>query len=192
VTAAATAIVLHGARGGPDTHWFAWLHAELGARGVAVIRPRLPTPDGQSLATWLAAFDAAATDARPDRTVLVGHSLGAAFAIRVVERSPVAFAGLCLAAPFWGALGLSDYDGINASFFARPLDGAGVRTRAGPVRRCWAGDDDPYVPLHRSREVAATIGGDLDVVADGGHLGSEAGFVAFPAIRDAVMAAFGE
>jgi uncharacterized protein len=55
-------------------------------------------------------------------TVFVGHSLGAAFALRLVERSVEPIAGLFLAVAFVGALGLPDCDQINASFFATQFD----------------------------------------------------------------------
>ncbi len=183
-------IVAHGAHGAPDTNWFPWLHAELSHHGIEVVRPRLPTPQGQSLAAWFEAFDAATASLPPARTVLVGHSLGAAMALRVVERAAAPFGGLFLAAGFVGALGLPDYDPINASFFARPFDWPGIRERMGTCR-CWAGDDDPYVPLARSQAMADDLHAPLEVIAGGGHLNDETGFTRFPQLRDAVLAAAG-
>ncbi len=181
-------IVLHGAHGGPDTNWFPWLHAELAAAGIEVLRPRFPTPQGQSLASWLTAYDRAVNTLPSAPTILVGHSLGVAFALRVVERAAEPFAGLLLAAGFIGALGLPDYDPINQSFFAVPFDWAGIRERKGRACRCWAGDDDPYVPLPRSRGVADHLNAPLEVLHGGGHLNSETGCNAFPQLRDAILA----
>ena len=96
-------VVLHGAHGGPDTNWFPWLHGALEAQGLEVVRPRLPTPQGQSLTAWLDAYDRAAADFPMVSTVLVGHSLGAAFALRLVERAAKPVSGLFLAAGFIGA-----------------------------------------------------------------------------------------
>ena len=180
-------VVLHGAHGGPDTNWFPWLHDALEAQGLEVIRPRLPTPQGQFLTAWLDAYDRLVGPLPPAATALVGHSLGAAFALRLVERAAEPVAGLFLAAGFMGALGLSDYDPINASFFAAPFDWAGIRARRGHACRCWAGDDDPYVPLARSQDVADRLGVELEVVHGGGHLNAETGFTAFPQLRDALL-----
>ena len=180
-------VVLHGAQGSPDTNWFPWLHAELEAQGITVVRPRLPTPRGQSFAAWLDAYDRKVGSLPPSATVLVGHSLGAAFALRLVERAAGPIAGLFLAAGFIGALGLPEYDSINASFFITPFDWTGIRARRGHACRCWAGDDDPYVPLIRSREMADRLGVKLDVVPGGGHLNAETGFNTFPQLRDAVL-----
>ena len=181
-------IVLHGAHGGPDTNWFPWLHAALEAERVAVLRPRLPTPQGQSISSWFDAYDRVVRPLPPLPTVLVGHSLGAAFALRLVERAVEPVGGLLLAAGFIGALGLPDYDAINGSFFAEPFDWAGIRARKGRLCRCWAGGNDPYVPLARSQAVADRLNAPLEVVPDGGHLNGETGFVAFPRLRDVILA----
>jgi predicted alpha/beta hydrolase family esterase len=106
-------IVLHVARGGPDTNWSPWLHAKLENQGVEVAPPRLPTPQGQSLEAWFEAYDRAVASLLPAPTILVGHSLGAAMmALRLVERAAAPFSGLFLAAGFIDALGLPDYDSI--------------------------------------------------------------------------------
>ena len=180
-------VVLHGAHGDPDTNWFPWLRSALEAQGVEVIRPRLPTPQGQSLTAWLNAYDRAVRPLPSAATALVGHSLGAAFALRLVERATKPVMGLFLAAGFAGALGLPDYDPINASFFATPFDWTGIRTRKGRACRCWAGDDDPYVPLARSQDVADRLGAELEIIRGGGHLNAETGFTVFPQLRDALL-----
>lgn len=182
-------IVLHGARGGPDMNWFPWLHAELHAEGINVVRPRLPTPEGQSLEAWLNAYDLAVASLPSAPTILVGHSLGAALALRLVERAAEPVDGLFLVGGFVGVLGLPDYDDINRTFFAGPFDWAGIRERKGTAGRCWAGDDDPYVPLSRSQDVADRLGTALEVLPGGGHINSEAGFDTFPPVRDAILEA---
>jgi len=180
-------IVLHGAHGGPDTNWFPWLHEALTADGIEVLRPRFPTPQGQSLKAWLDTYDAAVGALPSAPTILVGHSLGAALALRLVESAAAPFEGLFLAAGFIGALGLPDYDPINQSFFAAPFDWAGIRARKGRACRCWAGDDEPYVPLSRSQEIADCLEAPLEIVPGGGHLNRETGFNAFPQLRDAIL-----
>jgi serine hydrolase len=185
--AALRVIVLHGTHGAPDTNWFPWLHAVLNAEGIEVLRPRFPTPQGQSLEAWLNTYDLAVKSLPLAPTILVGHSLGAAFALRLIERAAQPVDGLFLAAGFIGALGLSDYDTLNHSFFAGPFDWAGIRERKGSVGRCWAGDNDPYVPLSRSQEVADCLKIPLETVPGGGHLNSETAFNAFPQLRDAIV-----
>jgi predicted alpha/beta hydrolase family esterase len=180
-------IILHGAQGGPETNWFPWLHATLEAEGIEVVRPHFPTPEGQSLPAWLDAYDLAVKPLPAASIVLVGHSLGAAFALRVLERRAGPVAGLFLAAGFLGALGLPDYDMINRSFFDAPFDWPAIRARKGRVFRCWAGENDPYVPMFRSQEMATCLEAPLDIVPRGAHLSSETGFTVFPQMRDAIL-----
>jgi predicted alpha/beta hydrolase family esterase len=181
-------VVLHGALGGPDTNWFPWLRRLLEADGIDVVCPRFPTPDGQSLSAWLDAYDRAVNSLPFAPTVLVGHSLGAAFALRLIERAVEPVAGVFLAAGFVGALGLPDYDTINHSFFATAFDWPAIRRRKGRVVRCWAGENDPYVPLSRLQDMAIRLAAPLEIVAGGGHLTGESGFTTFPQMRDAILA----
>lgn len=181
-------IVLHGAHGGPDTNWFPWLHTALNVEGIEVLRPRFPTPQGQSLTAWLQHYDLVVEALPVMPTILVGHSLGAAMALRLVERSDEPFAGLFLAAGFISSLGFPDYDLINQSFFAAPFDWVAIRERKGNTCRCWAGDDDPYVPVSCSQDVADYLQAPLEIVAGGGHLSDETGFNIFPQLRDAILA----
>ncbi len=181
-------VIVHGAHGGPETNWFPWLHVALESEGIEVVRPRFPTPAGQSLSAWFEAFDIAVKSLNSCPTILVGHSLGAAFALRLIERATEPVAGVFLAAGFVGALGLADYDPINQSFFDSPFDWPAIRERKGRVCGCWAGDNDPYVPLSRSRDVANSLDAPLEIVAGGGHLNGETNFITFPQIRDAILA----
>ena len=182
-------IILHGARGGPDTNWFPWLQTALEAEGIEVLRPRFPTPEGQSLPAWLRIYDSAVEALPPAPTILVGHSLGCAFTLRVIERRKSPLAGVFLAAGFIGALNLADYDTINRSFFATHFDWPAIRARKGPASHCWAGADDPYFPPSRSQEIATGLDAPLDIIPGGGHLNDESNFKTFPQMRDAILAA---
>ena len=118
-------------------------------------------------------------------TLLVAHSLGVAFTLHLAACAGAAdpYRGVLLAAGFWGALELPDYDPINASFFVS-LDWASARSGCGTGIACYAGDNDPYVPLVRSREVADRLGAPLRVIAGGGHLNAESGMTSFPELAE--------
>jgi predicted alpha/beta hydrolase family esterase len=175
-------VILHGAYGRPDSNWFPWLAERVRAAGHEALLPRFPTPQGQSLEAWLDAYDRQVDDAASrSRTVLVAHSLGVAFALRLAGRTGTAdpYRGAFLAAGFWGALDLPDYDPINAPFFA-PLDWQAVRAGCGADVACYAADDDPYVPLQFSREIAERLGAPLQIIHGGRHLNAETGMTTFP------------
>ena len=175
-------VILHGAYGRPDSNWFPWLADRVQAAGHEALLPRFPTPQGQSPEAWLDAYSQQVDNAVPrSRTVLVAHSLGVAFALHLAARAGAAepYRGTFLAAGFWGALGLPDYDPINAPFFA-PLDWQAVRAGCGANLACYAGDDDPYVPLRFSREIAERLGAPLRIIPGGKHLNAETGMTTFP------------
>ncbi|KMK69074.1 alpha/beta hydrolase [Puniceibacterium sp. IMCC21224] len=183
-------IIVHGAHGGRDTNWFPWLDDTLTREGIEVLRPQFPTPAGQSLKAWFDVYDAAVTPL-PDRpTMLVGHSLGVAFCLRVAERSASGFEGLCLAAGFIGALDLPDYDAINRTFFETPFDWPRILQNTNKTIHCWASDNDPYVPLPRSRCISEALNSELQIVRGGGHLGSESSFFIFPQVSRVILDRF--
>ncbi len=187
-------VILHGAYGRPDSNWFPWLAEHVHAAGHEALLPRFPTPQGQSPETWLDAYRRQVDDAVPrSRTILVAHSLGVAFALRLAAHAGAAdpYRGAFVAAGFWGALGLPDYDPINAPFFV-PLDWDAARAGCGTGVVCYAGDDDPYVPLRFSREIAERLGAPLRTIPGGKHLNAENGMTAFPELAtdlDALLAA---
>jgi predicted alpha/beta hydrolase family esterase len=105
--------------------------------------------------------------------------MGAGFTLRLLEESEQRVAGTFLVAGFIGALGLPDYDPINATFFASPFGWHKIRQNAGRVY-VYAGDNDPYVPVERSNEIAHHLASTLQVIPGGGHLNAETDFVTFP------------
>lgn len=175
-------VILHGAYGRPDSNWFPWLAERVEAAGHEALLPRFPTPQDQSPEAWLDAYDRQVNDAvLRSSTVLVAHSLGVAFALRLAARAGPTdpYCSAFLAAGFWGALGLPDYDPINSPFFA-PLDWESTRAGCGAGVECYAGDDDPYVPLRFSREIAQRLGVPLRIIPRGKHLNAENGMTTFP------------
>ena len=178
-------VIIHGAYGRPDSNWFPLLAERIEAAGHEALLPRFPTPESQSPKTWLEAYDRQVNDTVPrSRTILVAHSLGVAFALRLAARAGATdpYSSALLAAGFWGALGLPDYDPINASFFT-PLDWNAARAGCGSWVQCYAGDDDPYVPLRFSREIAARLESPLQVIPGGKHLNAENGMTMFPLLE---------
>ena len=171
-------VIIHGSYGNPMENWFPWLAEQVQTYDHSVTIPTLPTPVGQSIDTWKQAFREQVGSLTANM-LLVGHSMGVGFALRLLEESGQRVAGTFLAAGFIGTLGLPDYDPINATFFARPFDWHKIRQNAGRVY-VYAGDDDPYVPVERTDEIARQLVSPLRVIAGGGHLNAETDFVTFP------------
>jgi len=93
-----TYVILHGFQGRPDAPRYLHWKAELERQGHRVVAPALPNPDTPSENEQVAAALAAAE--YDENTVLFGHSLGCAVAMKVVEKLKKPIARLVLAGGF--------------------------------------------------------------------------------------------
>src|ERR1700690_1423405 len=80
-----TVFIFHGTGGYPEENWVPWLKEKIEAAGHTAIVPQFPTPDGQSLKSWLAVFDRY-KDQVNEETIFVAHSLGCIFLLRLLEK----------------------------------------------------------------------------------------------------------
>jgi hypothetical protein len=82
---ASSIFIFHGTGGHPKENWFAWLQGKLEGNVHNVIVPQFPTPEGQSLEAWLKVLEPYRESIDQD-TILIGHSLGGIFLLRLLER----------------------------------------------------------------------------------------------------------
>lgn len=82
-------VLIHGYNSGPDQNFHPWLAAQLKEQGFEVIAPKLPL-EGEPDA--LACIDALVTAVGrlDEKTIIVGHSLGAVLALRYLEAAEAA------------------------------------------------------------------------------------------------------
>jgi predicted alpha/beta hydrolase family esterase len=175
------AVIVHGAFGSPSENWFPWLGTRLRGLGIETYCPTFPTPEGQTLDGWRRVF-ADEVGSLTNDMVLIGHSLGPAFILDLLNQSNEPVAATYMVSAFLGLLGLPEFDAVNQQFVCRDdLDWDSIRSRAG-VCRLYAGEHDPYVPTGRAVELAEKLSADLLLVSGGGHLNTSAGFTEFPAL----------
>ncbi len=171
-------IVVHGEKGSPDEGWCPWLRQMLEMREIEGIFPSLPTSEPFTLADWSSAFSAA-VGTLGERDILIGHSLGAAFVLRVLEQSPIFFRAAVLVSPFSRAPEGMSGGASHSSFIAAPFRWSRIRKAARQVF-VFAGDNDLEVPLPYSEDVAGALSVPTQVVPGGGHLDGPSGFREFP------------
>ena len=180
-----TYIIIHGTKGSPSINWFPWLATQLRKRGARVLIPQMPTPTGQTLENWFGSFQV--RSGRIDQqTCIIGHSLGATFLLRYLERCKAPVCCSIFVAGLIGPIGIPEYDELNRTFVNAPYDWGTIRRNAGQVM-CFAGDKDPYVPLHQPREIAEKLGAALQIIPGGGHLNSETGYESFDELLHALV-----
>ena len=171
--------LIHGAYGNPDENWFPWLRNRILERERhewKVIIPHFPTPQDQSLASWRKVF-AKYEPLITTEDIFVGHSLGPAFILDLLQRINISVKAVFLIAPFVSSLGNPAFDSVNKTFYQN-FDWKKIRGHS-KLFKVYYSDNDPYVPAKRSREVAQRLGVKPILVKKAGHFNAAAGYTLF-------------
>lgn len=171
--------ILHGTEGTPQSNWFPWLKNILEEKRIEVTVPEFQTPENQSFDSWRKTFvsDVGKWDEKNKR-ILIGHSCGSTFALRILEEGWLPITATFLVSGFVGPIDNEKYDKLNKTFFEKPFHWQAVKKNAGRSF-VYHGTDDPYVPLHHGETIAEGLGVDLTKIPGGKHLNAEAGFTKF-------------
>lgn len=172
------AVIIHGTKGSSQGNWFPDVASRLTKLDYQASVPQFPTPDGQELNNWVSYFEDTVGEL-DHSSILIGHSIGAAFILRLLERLKQPVLAAVLVAGFTSELGFPEYDQLNTTFISEPFNWQKIRANASHFI-CISGDNDPYVPAQQGRELAACLGVKPLVINGGGHLNAEFGFITFP------------
>ncbi|XP_073413547.1 serine hydrolase RBBP9 isoform X2 [Dendrobates tinctorius] len=97
-------------------------------------------------------------------TILIGHSSGAAAAMRFAETHPV-FA-IILVAAYTSDLG--DENETESGYFSRPWQWEKIKSNCHHIIQ-FGSTDDPFLPWHEQQTVADNLGAELHKYTDRGH-----------------------
>jgi predicted alpha/beta hydrolase family esterase len=179
------AIIIHGTEGYPEENWFPWLKNELEQRDYDVTVPQFPSPPGvpAKISEWFDVLNKYKNKIN-DTTLLIGHSLGGVFTLRVLEKldSPVAEAFL-VGAPI-GKKPILNYD-RDVAFSGFDFNWGKIRQNAKRFV-VFQSDDDPYVGLENGKKLAENLGVELHFVSNAGHFNAKAGYTKFPEILEEI------
>src|SRR3989344_5336041 len=156
-------IIIHGVYSNPEDNWFPWLKKQLEGQGYEVAVPKMPTPLDQSLESWLRVFSNCEGKIN-EETVLIGHSLGAAFILNYLEKTGKKIKAAILVSGFHRLLG-SQYDEINRTFIAKEFNWEKIKSSCGRFF-LFAGDNDEYISLEVSNELAKNLSAEMNIVHD--------------------------
>ncbi len=177
--------VFHGAYGSPEENWIPWLRKEIEGRGHQVFVPRFPTPEKQNLENWKQVFIKIKGEV-DEESVFVGHSLGAVFALRVIEKLDKPVKACFLVAGFTGDLGIEEFDSINHSFTDKKFNWEKIKSNC---RRfvVFYSDNDQYVPMEKGKELARRLSAETALVKNAGHFNKESRFTEFPQLLEKIQ-----
>ena len=172
--------IIHGAFGHPQENWFPRLKKELEKIGCRVFVPKFPTPEGQSLENWLNIFKDYEKYV-DENTIFVAHSIGPAFVLHMLEKYKVKAAFLV-----GGAIAnSSEVDDINKSFFEKPFNWKKIKENCKNIFVIGS-DNDPYIPLEKTYELAEKLGVKPIIIPDAGHFNEKAGYTKFPFLLEKI------
>ena len=176
--------IFHGTGGYPEENWFPWLKEELEKFNCKVVVPKFPTPENQSLRNWL--------DILKDYNkfynkgaILVGHSLGGAFLLRVLEQSNIEIkASFIVAAPI-GISPIKNYESDRLFLGNFNFDWKKIRSNCRNFF-VFHSDNDQFVSLGNGKELAKKLNADLIVIPNSGHFNKSAGYTKFNVLLEKI------
>jgi len=173
--------IFHGTAGSPEGNWFPWLKGELEKRDCKVTVPRFPTPNGQSLDSWLTILDKYKQQINKN-TIFIGHSLGGLFLLRVLERLPQPVYAAFFVAASIGVRPILYYES-DEKFSGFTFNWQEIRKKARHFA-VYHSNNDPYVSLANGEGLAKHLGVPLTLIPDAGHLNAESGYTKFPRLLE--------
>ena len=182
-----TVFIFHGTEGYPEENWFPWMKDELEKRHCSVFVPQLPSPPiiPAKISEW---FDVLETYKAhlSSQTIIIGHSLGGKFLLRLLEKLEQPIRASCFIATPIGIPPIANNERDNA-FTGNDFDWPVIRRNAG---RCmvYQSDNDPYVGIENGRELARHLGVGLSFIQGAGHFNTKAGYTKFENLRDKIVA----
>lgn len=170
-------LIFHGTGGNPQGNWFPWLKGELEKKDCQVFIPQFPDPrEGHNLADWLEVLKQYKQHINED-TILIGHSLGGLFLLRVLERLDHQVEAAYLVSASVGIRPIKFYDS-DEKFSGFDFDWSKIK-RGAKHFTVYHSDNDPYVSLENGEELAKQLGVDLTFIPNAGHINAESGYIKF-------------
>ncbi|MES3032121.1 MAG: alpha/beta fold hydrolase [Patescibacteria group bacterium] len=175
------AFIFHGTEGHPQDNWFPWLKEKLEAQGCKVFVPQFSSPEGvpAKISEWFDILKSYEKEIN-ENTILIGHSLGGMFALKVLEQLKHSIKSAFFVGTPIGVKPILNYDRDN-SFSGFDFNWKVIKSRAKNFT-VYQSDNDPYVSLDNGKKLAENLGVELTFIPNAGHFNKRAGYLTFPAL----------
>mgnify|MGYP001566021351 FL=1 len=193
--------LIHGWDGRPENHWIPYLSLDLKANGFEVNAPQMPNAGEPKVKEWLSFLKDYV--GKPDNdTYFIGHSLGCITVARYLESlsgTPSAFGispskeverkkekskvgGCVFVAGFSGRINVPEIK----EFYELPFDAEKAKTHCDKFVMIFS-DNDRYVPMEKSLEMARELGAKTILERGKGHFTAKDGVSALPVAFTALL-----
>jgi len=175
--------IFHGTEGYPEENWFPWLKEKLEAKGLNVFIPQFPSPPGLSASVdkWFDVLKEYEQHINED-TILIGHSLGGVFTLRILEKLKHSVKGVFFVGTPIGVKPILNYDRDN-DFGGFNFNWEEIVKKSDRFF-VFQSDTDPYVSLGNGEQLAKKLGVGLSFVPNAGHFNAKAGYLKFDKLWD--------
>ncbi|PIQ68252.1 MAG: hypothetical protein COV91_05090 [Candidatus Taylorbacteria bacterium CG11_big_fil_rev_8_21_14_0_20_46_11] len=174
--------LIHGWEGAPRSNWFPYVTLELKADGFDVSAPQMPHADHPRVKEWLTFLKDYV--GKPDKdTYFIGHSLGCIAIARYLEALPkrAKVGGCVFVAGFSGRIDVEEV----REFYELPFDAEKAKIHCGQSVMIFS-DNDPYVPMEKSLEMAKQMGAKTILERGKAHFQTSGGVTALPSVVNAL------
>lgn len=175
-----TVFLIHGSYGSPAENWFPWLTEKLKSVGCKVYALSFPTPKGQSLKSWTEAFKTYESKL-DEKTIIIGHSIGATFALHLIQNSKSPIKAAFLVSGFVTPANdpKNKFTEINKTFYENQFDWNKIKERCRSFYIINS-DNDQYVTPSHAEKISKPLGVILTIIEGGGHFNKSSGYQTFP------------
>jgi len=170
--------IFHGTEGYPEENWFPWLKEQLEVKGHQVFVPQFPSPPvvPAKILEWFEVLKDYQQFIN-ENTILIGHSLGGIFTLRILERLNYSVKAAIFVGTPVGKRPILNYD-RDISFSGFSFDWSNIKNKAKDFV-VFQSDTDPYVSLGNGQELAKELGVELTFIPNAGHFNKKAGYIKF-------------
>ena len=153
--------------------------------GCKVIVPQFPSPPvvPAKISEWFEVLKNYEQYINED-TILVGHSLGGVFALRILEKLKHQVKAVLLVGTPIGVKPILNYDRDKA-FSGFDFNWEIIKSNSKNFV-VYQSDNDPYVSLGNGKELAKKLDVELSFILNAGHFNKKAGYLSFPGLLNKI------
>lgn len=176
--------IFHGTGGHPLENWFPWLKAELEQRECTVTVPQFPNAGHPTPETWYPELEKYKADIGPD-SILIGHSLGGAILLRLLEMLDVRVKAVFIVAAPIGVLPIKYYE-TDKPFIENSFDWKKIKNSSKYFCVIHS-PDDPLVSFGNGEKIARETDAEFISIPHAGHFNTSAGYTEFPLLLERIL-----